>query len=57
MYVVVMILVTILNIFVLFINGQMIIDFKKTQIRFINQQNRNVVDIFDIKTKLGMFNE
>jgi hypothetical protein len=56
MYIIVMSLMTIFNILIFFVNHMLIKNFKINQIDFINQQNRNVVDIFNIKNRLGMFN-
>lgn len=50
-----MVLITILNILIFFVNLNNIRQFKINQIDFINQQNRNVVDILDIKNELNMF--
>ena len=51
----IIIILTLFNILLFSINVQMIIDFKRNQILFINQQNKNTIDIFDIKDKLEMF--
>lgn len=50
-----MVLMTVLNMLIFFMNINLIDNFKKTQIDFINQQNRNTVSIHDIKTELNMF--
>lgn len=49
---IIIILLTVLNLSILFANIKIINDFKITQILFINQQNRNTIAISDIKSRL-----
>lgn len=52
MYIVIVILLTVLNIMIFFANHLLIKHFKLNQVDFINQQNRNAIDILNIKDEL-----